>query len=227
MAYYNDPRMRQRQQNSNFAVAGYSPFQKNRSYMDYLQKIANRIAAEQILNEQEQAAQVPAQEFDMREYQQAPEMPYMSGLSPMARYRDMGLRQMGRQIPVQRTPAQALAEQSLREDAAMGVTRQPDGSVTTQGGGAITAPTGYPAQQTLTSPYGTGSSTRVPTGGRGTFSFTAADGSTVTAPFSALKDPKFMKYMREEEVGRGVRQTQPTGRNTSFEDVMAQIESIK
>lgn len=204
-----------------------SPYGQNRSVMDYWQRLQNRMLAEQILAEQEQVQQAPAAEFDTRSYQQSPEMPYLSGLSPMARFRDMGLRQMGRQYQNAQTPQQALAGQALQQDAAMGVTRQPDGRVTTEAGGVITPPSGYPAQQTLTSPYGTGSSTRVPTGGRGTFSFTTADGKVVQAPFSSLRDPKFMKFMREEELGRAAGRTKQTGGNASFEDVMAQIESIR
>lgn len=203
------------------------PYGQNRSAMDYWQRLQNRMLAEQILAEQQQETQAPQAEFSGNEYIQSPEMPYLSNLSPMARYRDMGLRQRGRQLQYAQTPEAAMAGQQLQQDAAMGVTRQPGGGVTTQGGGFISPP--QMGIRTLSSPYGKGTSSMGSSGPRGTFSFQIADGTTVTAPMTAVRDPKFMKYMREEELGRSAGRTKQEGRGNlaSFEDVMAQIESIR
>lgn len=204
-----------------------SPYGQNRSAMDYWQRLQNRMLAEQILAEQQQAAQIPEAEFTGNEYIQSPEMPYLSNLSPMARYRDMGMRQMGRQLQYAQTPQAAMAGQQLQQDAAMGVTRQPGGGVTTQGGGYVSAP--QMGIRTLSSPYGKGTSSMGATVPRGTFSFQTADGSTVTAPMTAVRDPKFMKYMREEELGRAAGRTPQKGKGSAsvFEDIMAQIDSIR
>jgi hypothetical protein len=204
-----------------------SPYGQNRSFMDYWQRLQNRMLAEQILAEQEQAAQVPMEQFNPVSYQNDPEMPYLSGLSPMARYRDMGLRQMGRQLQYAKTPEQAMADQQLQQDAAAGVTRQPGGGVTTQGGGYVSAP--QMGIRTLSSPYGKGASSMGSSVPRGTFSFQAADGTTVTAPMTAVRDPKFMKFMREEELGRAAGNTKQkgSGKSSSYEDIMAQIDSIR
>jgi hypothetical protein len=215
-----------------------SPYRQNRSYMDYLRKIANRIAAEQILEEEQQVQAAPQAEFTEQSYLTQPEMPYLSELSPMARYKDMGLRDQGRQFQAGQAIREAAAETALAqkqmrptlmEDVSMGVTRQPDGRVVTQGGGTIYNPVGPMAGRTLTSPYGTGSSSPVGTGKPGTFSFTAADGTVVQAPFSSLHDPKFMKFMREEELGRAAGSTPQKKKPSvaSFEDIMAQIDSAK
>lgn len=219
------------------ASGRYSPFQQNRSYMEYLRKIANRIQAEQILAEEHQSMQAPGPEFTEAAYMTDPEMPYLSGLSPMARYRDMGLRDQGRlnragegirDIAAETRLAQAQMRPTIMEDVSMGVTRQPDGRVVTQGGGTIYNPVGPLAGRTLTSRYGTGSSSPTGTGAPGTFSFTTADGTVVKAPFSSLRDPKFMKFMREEELGREAGRT-PQSRKTpnSVEDIMAQIDSVR
>lgn len=206
---------------------GSGQFGQNRSYMDYLQRLANRMEAERILEEETMAQQAPVENFDPRSYFQTPEMPYLSGLSPMARFRDMALRQQGRQAQAGAAVQEQADNQGLIEDAAMGVTRQPDGRVTTEAGAVITPPAGYPAQQSLTSPYGTGSSTRVPSSG-GTFSFTDSSGERVSAPFSALRNPKYLDYMRQEEAANRARGSQPAARKErSFEDLMAQLDSVR
>lgn len=130
-----------------------------------------------------------------------PDMPYLEGLSPMGRYKDMFYRGQGRAAQAGDSVRELAANQGLIEDAAIGVTRQPNGSLTTTEGAIIEHPAGPLAPSVLTSKYGTGSSVRssreVP---HGTFSFKNALGETVTAPFSRLQDPRFMKMMREEEV---------------------------
>lgn len=201
----------------------FNPYGQNKSYMQYLQKIANRIQAERLLEEEAAAQQAPVAEFSETSYQTDPEMPYLSGLSPMARYRDMGLRQQGRQLQGVPSPA----EQQLQQDAAMGVTRQPDGRITTEAGATI-----FPeqmGQRTVATPYGTASAMRSTGPSRGTFSFQTADGSTVTAPMSSMRNPKFMKFMREEELGRAAANTPQKKKSSdlSFEDIMSQIDSVR
>lgn len=184
---------------------GRSSYGQNPWVMAIARMIAERQNAPQFTPEQQELERQSA----IQELRNMPDQPYLEGLSPMARYRDMYYRDQGRSANLGAQIKDMAANQGLIEDAAMGVTRQPDGRVTTQAGAVITPPTGYPAQQTLTSPYGTGSSTRVPMGqGRGTFSFQDAQGNTITAPFSQLKDPRFMKMMREEEVAREPRVAQ-------------------
>jgi hypothetical protein len=245
----------------------------------YLQRI-NRMIAEQIMAQQEMP--VEQEQFDETTYYQDPEMPYLEGLSPSARYRDMAFRDEGRRYGIlqnmraaidEQRAAQARGEPTLREDVAMGVTRSPGGRVRTEGGGlitkasAVTTPgmkggevrsnlpgitpvtavvnraldtlrpkiptispkTITPASAVLTSPYGTGSSVMQAPTQPGTFSFQDAEGRTISAPFSALKDPRFMKFMTEEETGRRVRggPTDETVAGPSFEELMAQLEAAQ
>lgn len=82
-----------------------------------------------------------------------------------------------------------------------------------------------PATATLTSPYGTGSSVMQAPAAPGTFSFQDANGRTISAPFSALKDPKFQRFMRQEELGSPVEEDDRQG--LSFEEIMAQLAAVK
>jgi hypothetical protein len=243
----------------------------------YLQRI-NRMIAEQILSQQQQP--VVEESFDEIAYNVDPEMPYLEGLSPTARYRDMQFRDAGRRYGVLQNMRAAIAEQkaaqergepTLREDVAMGVTRSPGGRVRTEGGGLITKTPAQvipgvpareitsnlpgatpataianrvldilrpkttaiperkvaPARATLVSPYGTGSSVEGTSVPRGTFSFQDAEGKTITAPFAALKDPRFQKFMVEEETGRRVRggPLEESKPGLSYEDILAQLEA--
>lgn len=205
---------------------GGGNFNQNRSYMQYLQKLANRMAAEQILEEQTAQQEQPQLAYDPRSYFNQPEMPYLTGLSPMARFRDMGLRDQGRQAIARSATQETMANQGLIEDSAMGVTRQPNGAVTTEAG-FISAP--EMGQRTLMSKYGQGSSTMgttPPTGG--TFGFTDSSGSHTNAPFAALKDPRYLKYMQEEEAANRMASSRPAQREVrTFEDVMNQLDSIR
>lgn len=91
---------------------------------------------------------------------------------------------------------------------------------------AIPARVVSPATATLTSPYGTGSSVMQAPTQPGTFSFQDANGRTISAPFSALRDPRFSKYMQEEETGRRVRggPIDEEMAGPSYEELMAQLE---
>lgn len=86
-----------------------------------------------------------------------------------------------------------------------------------------------PARATLTSPYGTGSSVMEAPKTPGTFSFQNAEGQTISAPFSALKDPRFMKFMSEEETARGVRggPIDEEIAGPSIEDILAQLAAAE
>lgn len=175
-------------------------FRQNPWVMQIARMIADRQAqsAQPALNsEQDRAAGVAM----LREM---PDQPYLEGLSPLARYKDMFYRGQGRAAQAGAATRELAANQGMIEDAAVGITRQPDGRVTTTGGGVITpmvgqGQTGAPIAS-LNSKYGRGFSQANQAAPAGTFSFQNALGETVTAPFSALKDPKFMKMMREEEV---------------------------
>lgn len=230
-----------------------------------IQRILNYLAAKQLVDNEMGGTepQDQGEQFDTRSYLEQPEMPYLEGLSPMARYRDMSYRDQGRRYKAMQALGDIVRETerarqekrpTLMEDVQMGVTRQPDGRVATEAGAviepirppqhfrlpALTPQTAFGslfqpqapapiAGRTLTSPYGTGSSTigtTPPTGG--TFSFINSAGEKVEAPFASLRNPKFMKYMQEEEAANRMRGGAPKkSMDRTYEDLMAQIESIQ
>lgn len=259
-----------------FAPRGFNPrmplLGRASQPQNSMQKVLNAIIAQQIVDQENQAP-VETEQFSETEYLQEPEMPYLEGLSPMARYRDMGLRDEGRRYRSmadaraavdELKAAQKAGTPTLREDVSMGVERSGNTSRTAGGGvitrspGApsrasspnvrtglpsltpgsliantmagmlpapVTAATATPTTSTLQSPYGTGSSTTAPRQGPGTFSFTTPDGEKITAPFSALKDKKFMQFMNQEQA-RGaspVKNSRVPSFNRTYEDILAQL----